>query len=422
MLGGSSFRRFFAARTISQWGDTFNAVAIVILVFQLTGSGLKVGAAVGFEIAPVLIFGFAAGAIVDRYPRTRVMISADLGRAVVAALLAAFHTHLWAIYAAAFGLSAFGVFFTPAAASVLPDLVADDDLVGANAAVWSAAVVSQVALAPAAGALVAIAGAGPAFTVNTASFVVSAALLAGLPVHAGARPIRQRWLSPLGDGFKAIRTSRFLSTLAAVQALAALSAGATSALLVVLAERHLHTGAARFGLLIGAIGVGAGLGPLVLQRLVRDVRRTGWLFGPYLLRGLVDLALATTTSLAAALGALGVYGVGTSTGNVTYHTILQSGMPHHIRGRVFAFYDVVWQTARLASIVVGGVLADTYGITVVYYLGGGLLLAAGLVGITPSGQPPTADQSAVPKQTTLSRQFVARFAREFGHRPKHRSG
>lgn len=49
---------------------------------------------------------------------------------------------------------------------------------------------------------------------------------------------------------------------------------------------------------------------------------------------------------------------------------------------MFAFYDVVWQTGRLASIGVGGVLADTLGITAVYYLGGALLLLAALVGLS----------------------------------------
>lgn len=92
----------------------------------------------------------------------------------------------------------------------------------------------------------------------------------------------------------------------------------------------LHVGAGRFGLLLGAIGVGAGLGPMVLQRLVRDVRRRGWLFGPYLLRGAVDLALATSASFPLALGALATYGAGTSTGNITYNSVLQTTVPDRL--------------------------------------------------------------------------------------------
>jgi len=374
------FRRLFLAQTVSRWGDTFNAVALVIVVFRLTGSGVKVSGAVVMEIVPVLAFGIVAGTVVDRLPRRSVMIAADLGRAVIAALLALAPNHLWALYGAAFGLSSLSVFFNPAAASIVPGLVDDDELVGANSALWSAAVLSQIVLAPLAGALVAWAGAGTAFAVNAASFLVSAALLTGLAVPA-PRPLpRQgRWAQAV-EGVRLVRRSRFLGTLALIQGLAALSAGATSALLVVLAERHLQVSATGFGLLLGAIGVGAGLGPLVLQRFVTDVRRPVLLFGPYVLRGAVDLVLATFSNFVTALGALAAYGIGTSTGNVTYNTALQATTPERLRGRVFAFYDVVWQTARLVSIGIGGLLADQLGIRAVYVMGGLLLVAAGGLG------------------------------------------
>lgn len=74
-----------------------------------------------------------------------------------------------------------------------------------------------------------------------------------------------------------------------------------------------------------------------------------FLFGPYLLRGVVDLVLAATRSFGVALAALGIYGVGTSTGNVTYQSVLQTRIDDRIRRRVFAFYDIVWQTARLPA-------------------------------------------------------------------------
>lgn len=364
---------------MSQWGDTFNAVALVILVYRLTGSGAKVALTVAFEIVPVLLLGFVAGTVVDRYPRQRVMVVADVGRALIAVSLAVNHQHLGTVYAAAFGLSSLSVFFNPAAAAVVPALVGEDDVVGANSAIWSAAVFSQIVLAPAAGAVVALAGVGPAFAVNAASFLTSAALLARLEVAAA--PVGGRRAGDVADGLRAVRTSRLLSTLGGVQILAALSAGATSALLVVLAQKHLQVGPARFGWLLGAIGVGAVAGPLALQRLTDDVRRPSLLFGPYLLRGLVDWVVAASASFPVALAALALYGVGTSTGNVTYQTTLQTVVPDRLRGRVFAFYDVVWQAARLASIAAGGVLADRAGIRAVYVFAGALLVGAGVLGL-----------------------------------------
>jgi predicted MFS family arabinose efflux permease len=193
-------------------------------------------------------------------------------------------------------------------------------------------------------------------------------------------------LARIAEGARLLTRDRLLRLLALVQLLAALSPGATSALLVVLAGRHLGVGPGGFGLLLAAIGVGAALGPLLLTRLVSNPRRPAWVFGPLLGRGLVDLVLATTRSLVVAMGALAVYGVGTSTGMVTYNSLLQAEVAGELRGRVFAGFDLLWQAGRLASLVLGGVAADALGIRAVYYLGGLLLLVAGAVGF--AGLPP----------------------------------
>jgi MFS family permease len=387
VLAKPTYRRLFAAQTISRWGDTFNTVALVILVFRLTGSGLGVTGAVIAEIAPVLLLAPVAGVVIDRLPRVRVLIAADLWRMALAGLLPLVDQHLAAVYAVAFGLAAGSVFFNPAARSVLPSLVEEDELVAANSGLWSAAVISQIALAPLAGGLVAALGVAPAFWVNAASFAVSALILVGLRLPGRpASTATGSWLARVGEGARLLATDRLLRLLALVQLLAALSAGATSALLVVLAGRQLRVGPGGFGLLLAAIGVGAALGPLVLARLVNNPRRPALVFGPLLLRGLVDLILATTRNLGVAMGALAAYGVGTSTGMVTYNSLLQAEVAPEVRGRVFAGFDLLWQAGRLASLVLGGVAADALGIRTVYYLGGGLLLVAGAVGF--AGLPP----------------------------------
>jgi predicted MFS family arabinose efflux permease len=391
VLARPAYRRLFAAQTISRWGDTFNTIALVVLVFRLTGSGLGVTGAVIAEIAPVLLLAPVAGAVIDRLPRGQVLIAADLWRMALAGLLPLVDQHLAAVYALAFGLAAGGVFFNPAASSVLPSLVDDDELVAANSGLWSAAVISQIALAPVAGALVAAVGVGAAFLVNAASFGVSALLLVGLRLPG--RPTSTAagsWLGGVGEGARLLVADRLLRLLALVQLLAALSAGATSALLVVLAGRHLGVGPGGFGLLLAAIGVGAALGPLLLARLVSNPRRPALVFGPLVLRGLVDLVLASTRSLAIAMGALAVYGIGTSTGMVTYNSLLQAEVAPEARGRVFAGFDLLWQAGRLASLALGGVAADVLGIRAVYYLGGILLLVAGAIGF--AGLPPGTGQ------------------------------
>jgi predicted MFS family arabinose efflux permease len=192
-----------------------------------------------------------------------------------------------------------------------------------------------------------------------------------------------------GSGW--LGADRLLRLLGLVQLLAALSAGATSALLVVLAGRRLDVGPGGFGLLLAAIGVGAALGPLLLARLVNNPRRPAWVFGPLVLRGLVDLVLASTRSLGVAMGALVVYGVGTSTGMVTYNSLLQAEVAPEVRGRVFAGFDLLWQAGRLTSLVLGGVAADAMGIRAVYCMGGVLLLVAGAIGFAGL-RPETAER------------------------------
>lgn len=395
MFAQAAYRRLWSARTASQWGDVFSTVALSLLVFDLTGSPLGVSAVVFAEIVPVLLLAPFAGTVVDRLPRVAVMVAADVWRAALAVALIFLGDHVTAVYAIAFGLSVGGVAFNPAANSALPALVRDDELVAANGGIWTAAVLSQIALAPVAGVVYATVGAGPAFGINAASFVVSAVLLAGLRLPAAVASTERRgFFADAAAGVRLLAGDRLLRALGAGQLLAALSAGATSALLVVLARKHLDLAPSGYGLLLGAIGVGAVLGPVVLTRLVSDPRRPAFVFGPYVLRGLVDVVLATFTALPLALIALATYGLGTSTGAVTFNSLLQSHTPEEARGRVFAGFDVFWQLGRLVSLLVGGLLAAAFGITVVYYLGGALLFLAAGVGWAGMRSNSTASSTA----------------------------
>ncbi len=92
------------------------------------------------EIVPVLLLAPLAGSLVDRLPRVRVMVLADLVRVVLAGVLALWHDSAAVAYAVAFGLSCGQVFFSPAAQSLLPSVVRDDELVAANGGIWTAAV------------------------------------------------------------------------------------------------------------------------------------------------------------------------------------------------------------------------------------------------------------------------------------------
>jgi predicted MFS family arabinose efflux permease len=99
-------------------------------------------------------------------------------------------------------------------------------------------------------------------------------------------------------------------------------------------------------------------------------------------RGGVDLALAAFSSPVAAGGALVAYGMPTSTGTVAYQSTLQTAVPAEARGRALAFYDILWNSARLVSLAAGGLLSELADVRYVYVLSGMLLFVAAAIGLS----------------------------------------
>ena len=152
-------------------------------------------------------------------------------------------------------------------------------------------------------------------------------------------------------------------------------------MLVVLSERHLQLPPAGFAWLIGAIGVGALLGPLIPNTLARDYRNAQWLFVPYVIRGIGDVLLAVFRPVPVALLLLFIYGLNTSTGMVVFNSTVQGAVTDAVRGRVFTLLDVTWSAMRLLSLGLGGLIVDGIGIQPLFWLGGALLVAAGGLGL-----------------------------------------
>ena len=377
---------------ISNLGDTLNYVALVVLVFRLSQSGLAVSALVLAEIVPTLLLGPIAGVVIDRFDRRRLLVVVDGVRAVLVLLLALTHA-LWAVYALAALLAVGSTLFNPALQAVIPALLTDEERLAANAVAWSSGRLVQIIGASVAGGLIAWGGTTPAFLVNAASFAFSAAMLARLSLPARQGPSRggglAGWLRDAGDGLAYARRDPFVARLVPVQALTSLATGATSALLVVLATTHLHLAAQGFGWLLTAIGVGALFGPFLSNRLTGgrylDMRL---LFVPYVIRGIGDIALGLVMGLPWALAILFVYGLNTSTGVVASNSILQTVIPDRVRGRVFTLLDVTWAAMRLLSLGLGGLLADRVGVAAVYVIGGALLALAGVLGLALLGRLP----------------------------------
>lgn len=395
VIRSRSYFPLWLSQLVSSFGDTLHYIALVVLVFQLTGQGIAVAGLVAAEILPVLVLGPVAGVVIDCFSRKAVLIGADLFRAALVFSLL-WPQGAWHAYLVAAGLAVGNTFFNPTIQAVIPALTTEQQRLAANSVSWSTGRMVQILGSAVAGGLIALVGTPAAFVLNAASFVLSAVLILRLaiPRHAGqieskAKQGLSGYLSDARAGLTFALHDPFVSRLLLVQALASLAVGATSAMLVVLAERHLRLPPSGFAWLIGAIGVGALLGPFIPNALARDYRDARWLFVPYIVRGIGDVLLAVFTPLPIALLLLFVYGLNTSIGIVVLNSTLQSAIPEAMRGRVFTLLDVTWNSMRLVSLVLGGLVVDTHGVQPLFWGGGTLLITAGLLGLRLLPSPST---------------------------------
>jgi MFS family permease len=212
-------------------------VALTVDVFDRTNSATWVAALFVADFLPAIVIGFAAGSLVDRMPRRRLMIGCDLLRfAVFAALpLAGSATVIVALAAVAgFGTG----FFRPAVYAGLPNLVKEDDLANANSILQAIENLAWAVGPIIGGLLVAAAGPDLAYLINAATFLVSAALLAGIPaglLQAAAAAGRGYWRD-LVDGFALIRRSPALRTILVAWSVVMLATAGANVSEVVLAK------------------------------------------------------------------------------------------------------------------------------------------------------------------------------------------
>jgi MFS family permease len=344
-----NFRLLFIGQTVSQLGDWFNSVAVYALLLDLTGSATAVAWMMIVQFLPVALVGPVAGVVVDRVNRRRLMIAADLVRGVVilGLLLVRRADQVWIAYVVMAITMATSGFFEPARTSTIPNITSKEELLPANAlssAVWSAMLAIGASLG---GLITALAGRNVAFSINAASFFCSAFFIAQTRYNA-APPAAERphglaallGFTDLVDGIRYVRRETHVAALMCVKAGWGL-AGGVLLLLTVFGQRVFPLpggSAAGIGVLYGARGVGAGLGPIALRWILgQDPKRLRQTIGPaFFVVGLFYVALAGAPSLATAALCVLCAHVGGSILWVFSTVLLQLEVPDRFRGRVFA--------------------------------------------------------------------------------------
>jgi MFS family permease len=197
LAGNADFRRLWTGQVVSEVGDWLNNIAVLALVIQLAGAG-SVGLAVAtYAIArhvPLFLFGPVAGVVVDRASRRRVMIAADVARAVLALgfLLANRSASLALIYVVGASLFSVSAFFNAAKRASIPNLVGPtEELLAANS-LSASTTAATIAVGSALGGVVATAlGRDTVFVLNALTFLASAEMIRRIRAATGRRGERE---------------------------------------------------------------------------------------------------------------------------------------------------------------------------------------------------------------------------------------
>ena len=305
------FSTFWLAGTISVFGDRLHQIALGVMVLGLTGSAMQTGLVFLAATLPNLLLGPIAGTFVDRWDQKRVMIVSDLIRAgLVLTLPFVAEANVWFVYPLVFFVTTISLFFRPAKTAILPRIVRRDDLTPANGAIWTGETLADIAGYPLAGVFVAFLGTNLAlaFWVDSATYIVSAVLLAGLVIPPAVREAGPRvtgaiagFIEELREGWHFLRGEATLFQNTLVSVLAQLSIGATLALTVVYAERSLSGEIIpypdSYAVIEAAIGVGNLAGGFVVGAIGARLRK-GWLVVTgFAVMGLATIALGLTSNV-----------------------------------------------------------------------------------------------------------------------------
>ncbi|MFO8098026.1 MAG: MFS transporter [Salinibacter sp.] len=365
VTGNTHFRRLWIGTVISLLGDWFNTIALYVLVTELTGSPLALGAVFLTKMLPWALSAPLAGVLVDRYNRRRLMIGTDLARALIVLgfLFIDQPAEVPWLYALLAAQVVAGAVFTPAKDAALPNITTPAELLTANAlmsATWSTMLAVGAALG---GLAVDAVGTHAVFWIDSATYLVSAGFIFATVIPQSTESAEASlWRSAvreIADGWQHIRQRPPIGRIAFAKATWAIAGGGLVYMLALLGDR-VAPGAlgAGIGVLFMARGLGTGIGPILTRRFFQNRRDWPVVIGAaialcggcYAAVGL--LPWTSTTAGIAALCVFVVVGHAASAGNWVLSTVmLQKRTVDRYRGRVFSTEWLLVMSAESLSIL-----------------------------------------------------------------------
>ena len=391
------------ARAISSIGDGLVFVAFPLLAASLTRNPLLIAGVAFASRLPWLIVGIPAGALVDRVSRRKLLTVVELARmAVLLSLALAIATHhlvLVELYMAAFLITTFGTMFDAATMAVLPQLVADADLVHANSRMQVAQVTGEQFIGPAfGGVLFALAVAIPV-AADGASFAVSAAFLAvalrpprriglhGRPRNPDAIRLEEpepqqsgpSFVTQLLEGLRWLSGEPRLRLVCGLIASFAFCQALGMGILVLYCTRALHLTKTGFGLFLAGAASGEVVGAAIAPRTTLRIGTGRTLLLAGLLGGAALVVLGTTTQTPIALAAAAAEAAAVGLGMVANLSLRQRLIPLSLAGRVSSAMRSATYSAGALGTLVGGGLVIAAGAHAPFAIGGAIQLVASVV-------------------------------------------
>ncbi|MEE4361271.1 MAG: MFS transporter [Pseudomonadales bacterium] len=272
-----NYRRLWAADVASLFGDWCNTIAIYALIAAMTDSPLALGLVFIAKLLPNAIASPFAGLLVDRFDRRRLMIGADLLRAVIVCGFLFIGADDWVgwVYLLAMAQVTVSAVFQPARSAATPNVCTPDELATANALgaiTWSTILTVGAGIG---GVLTDLLGARNVFLIDAATYLVSAAFLSrtlipqqtDAPGPGGVREV----LRGIGAGVRYMRGHPSVGRIATAKALWTVGIGAIYYMFVIIAPTLApEAPSTAIGVLYAAAGLGTGIGPIVVRALVPE--------------------------------------------------------------------------------------------------------------------------------------------------------
>ena len=387
-LTGAYWRQWTASAT-SNLGDGVNFVAMPLLALSLTDDERLLALTTFATFVPWLFLALPVGIVVDRLDRQALMITANLVRislfAVVAVGAVDGWLSIWLLVALLVIVGSCEVLFDSTAQAFLPMLVDSPSLARANGLLFAAEIVAGSLAGLALGAFLFEASPGLPFAANAASFAVAAVLIVSIRVRRSARST----VTGLADdqrlraGVAWLRAEPILVTLAAMFTVTNLGLMFGQGIFVKYASVELGLDSVEYGLLLAITAMGAASGGLVGHRVIGRLGLRASVVVPFAVFGPANIVIGLAPA-AWIVGAVGfVLGFAITTWNVATVTVRQRIIPGERFGRVNAVYRWLGAAASATGVAVGGFVAYVTDLRMPFLIGGVLTIAAAVLFARP---------------------------------------